>query len=274
MRVLTLNIASGRDPDGQALALAALDGALAGVAALDADLVALQEVDAAQERSHRTHQTAAVASACGLEHWRFAPALAGTPAPLVRGAPAPWRAVGGTLIGPGDDVPEPMFGVALLSRRPVRAWHALALEPGIGRLLLRAPDPGTGDLRWWSFPDEPRVALAAQVEGGVTVAATHLSFFPPTAVRQLRRVRHWLAQAPGPVRLLVGDLNLPGRVPELVAGGRALARGATFPGSSPRLQLDHVLAMQGEVAATPLEARLALGDHRPVVVDLTGSGLG
>ncbi len=274
MRLLTLNVASGRGADGRSLDRGALDDALAGMAALGPDVVALQEVDAGQGRSDGRHQAAAAAAACGIEHWRLAPALAGTPAPLVRGAPAPWRGAGGLLLGPGDAVAEPLFGVALLSRRPVRAWSTLALGAGHGRLVLRAPDPRSGRARWWSFPDEPRVAIAAEIEGGVTVAATHLSFFPPTAVLQLRRVRHWLAQAPGPVRLLVGDLNLPGRLPAIVAGGEPLALGATFPGSSPRLQLDHVLALQGEVAATPVEARLALGDHRPVVVDVTGGGLG
>ena len=113
-------------------------------------------------------------------------------------------------------------------------------------------------------------AVAAVLEGGVTVACTHLSFSPPTAVRQLRRLRHWLAQAPGPVRLLLGDLNLPSVLPGAVCGGQRLVRAPTFPAARPRLQLDHVLALQGAVTAATVDAALDLGDHRPLVVDIAG----
>lgn len=284
LRVLTLNTASGRGATGAALPPAELARALAGLADVGADVVALQEVDGGQARSGGAHQTALAAAAltaagrdgdsgrsAGVD-WRFAPALLGTPTPLLPGAPPAVRPAGGLLLGPGDPLPGPAFGVALLSRRPVRSWHVLPLEAGRARLRLRAPDPATGTPRWWAFPDEPRVAVAAVLEGGVTVACTHLSFSPPTAVRQLRRVRHWLAQAPGPVRLLLGDLNLPSVVPGVVSGGRHLVRGATYPARRPRLQLDHVLALQGDVRGTPVAASLQLGDHRAVAVDITTAG--
>jgi endonuclease/exonuclease/phosphatase family metal-dependent hydrolase len=268
LRVLTLNTASGRGAAGGALGPAALAEALEELAGLGADVVALQEVDAGQERSGRAHQAELAARACGAADWRFAPALVGTPSPLLPGAAPAWHPAGGALLGPGDAVGEALFGVALLSRRPVRSWHALALPGGRAKLRLRAPDPRTGAVRWWSFPDEPRVAVAAVLEGGVSVACTHLSFSPPTAVRQLRRVRHWLAQAPGPVRLLLGDLNLPARLPALVAGGEPLVRTGTYPAQRPRLQLDHVLALQGEVTGERVQASLPLGDHRVLVVDV------
>lgn len=273
MRVLTLNMASGRGSDGAPLDGAAMATGLSELAALASDVVALQEVDAGQERSGGTHQAAAVAAACGIEHWRFAPAITGTPAPLVKGAPKPWAGAGGRLLAPDEAVDGPLFGVALLVRQPVVAWRSLPLEQGIGRLVIRAPDPRSGSSRWWSFPDEPRVAVAAELADGTTVAATHLSFFPPTAMRQLRAVRRWLAGAPGPV-LLLGDLNLPGRVPAAVSGGRDLARLATFPGSAPRIQLDRVLVLGGPggpgagITGTVVPATLGIGDHRPVVVDI------
>lgn len=272
LRVLTLNTASGRDARGAALSPEGLAGGLAELAAVGADVVALQEVDAGQDRSGGAHQAALAAAACGARDWRLAPALVGTPSPVVPGAAPTWRPAEGALVGPHDAVVEPVFGVALLSRRPVRSWHVLPLAAGRGRLRLRAPDPRTGAVRWWSFPDEPRVAVAAVLEGGVTVACTHLSFSPPTAVRQLRRVRHWLAAAPGPVRLLLGDLNLPWRLPALVAGGEQLVRGGTYPASGPRMQLDHVLALQGEVRGEVVGASLALGDHLPLVVDVLPRG--
>ena len=284
LRVLTLNTASGRDATGAVPPPPRRERALAALAALGADVVALQEVDAGQERSGGAHPPADGAAALtsagpssagpdGTEavDWRFAPALRGTPAPLVPGAPPPWRGAEGALLGPGDPVPGPLFGVALLTRRPVVSWHALPLDAGRARLRLRAPDPRTGVVRGWAFPDEPRVAVAAVLEGGVTVACTHLSFSPPTAVRQLRRVRHWLAQAPGPVRLLLGDLNLPSVLPGAVCGGQRLVRAPTFPAARPRLQLDHVLALQGAVTAATVDAALDLGDHRPLVVDIAAA---
>lgn len=275
MRVLSLNIASGRGPAGTLLDEGAMASGLADLAALAPDVVALQEVDAGQERSGGAHQAAMVAAACGIERWRFAPAILGTPAPLVKGAPKPWAGADGRLLGPDEVVDGPLFGVALLVRSPVVAWRSLPLEQGIGRLVMRAPDPRSGRPRWWSFPDEPRVAVAAELADGTTVAATHLSFFPPTAIRQLRAVRRWLGSiASGPV-LLLGDLNLPGRVPAAVSGGRDLARLATFPGSAPRVQLDRVLVLGGSdgpgvgITGTVVPATLGIGDHRPVVVDVS-----
>ena len=52
---------------------------------------------------------------------------------------------------------------------PVRQWHVLGLGSGRARLPLQAPDPRTGRLRRWWFPDEPRVAVAAEVDGATVV---------------------------------------------------------------------------------------------------------
>ena len=46
---------------------------------IDADVIGLQEVDRFQPRSGGVDQTAVVADALGAEHWRFVPALHGTP---------------------------------------------------------------------------------------------------------------------------------------------------------------------------------------------------
>ncbi|SDQ72490.1 endonuclease/exonuclease/phosphatase family protein [Quadrisphaera sp. DSM 44207] len=280
LRVAALNLASGRGADGALLAAGALARGLAALAALEADVVALQEVDVAQPRSGGLHQAALAAQALGAADWRFAPALVGTP-DLRR----TWRGAGGRLLGPGDVPDEPVFGVALLSRRPVRSWHALPLRAGPWRLPVRAPDPRTDRLRWRALPDEPRVALAAVLDGaapdvaaGAVVASTHLSFGPPTAARQLRQVRRWLLSLPagaGP-RVLAGDLNLPGPVPAWVTGGTALVPGTTFPGADPRLQLDHVLLLGGDGrsvgrgagAPSGTVVGLPLGDHRAVVADV------
>jgi endonuclease/exonuclease/phosphatase family metal-dependent hydrolase len=76
VRVATYNVLHGRSvAHGQVRQAELVEAAIA----LDADVVGLQEVDLAQERSGGIDQTAAVAHALGAEHWRFVPALHGTP---------------------------------------------------------------------------------------------------------------------------------------------------------------------------------------------------
>ncbi len=182
----------------------------AAVAPLDVDVLALQEADAGQPRSHGVDQVAEVAAALDAD-WRMAATVAGTPDPF-----RSWRPVEPVLRGPGGAVAGPVYGVGLVSRRPVRRWHVLDLGAGRARLPLRAPDPRTGRARTWWFPDEPRAAVAAEVDGA-TVVSTHLSFAPHTAIRQLLRLRRWAAGLPGPV-VVAGDLNLPGRPARPAAG--------------------------------------------------------
>jgi len=262
IRVGTLNLASGRDASGRSLAAPALAAALAGV---DADVLAVQEVDVAQPRSHSVDQPAAVAAALGATDWRYAATLAGTPDPF-----RSWRPVDPPeLRGPDDEPAGPRYGIALLSRLPVRRWAVRSLGAGRARLPLLAPDPRTGRTRWWWIPDEPRVAVAAQLElaggGTCTVVGTHLSFAPHTALRQLARLRRWARSLPGPV-LLAGDLNLTGPVPARVFGAQRLVRSPSYPAGAPRVQLDHVLGPATLAAQDPQVRRLPLGDHRLVTV--------
>ena len=249
LRVGTLNIASGRNSGGSVLAAAELARA---VADLDVDLLALQEVDAGQPRSHGVDQAAEVARALGAD-WRMCPTVAGTPDPF-----RSWQPVPPALRGPDDAVPGPLYGVALVSRRPVRRWHVLGLGSGRARLPLRATDPRTGRPRTWWFPDEPRAAVAAEVDGA-TIVSTHLSFAPHTSVRQLLRVRRWVAGLPGPV-VVAGDLNLPGGLPARVLRGRDVVRTPSFPAAAPRVQLDHHVLL-GDAAGEGTAVRLPVGDH-------------
>lgn len=237
MRVVTFNILHGRSTVDDRVDPDRLGEAVRG---LDADVLALQEVDRGQPRSHGVDQTALAAAAMGAVAHRFAPALHGTPG-------TDFVAVG------GEDRPgATSYGIALLSRYPVASWRTVALP-------ARAPE-------------EPRVALVAAVDapgGRLTVACTHLSFVPFTAHRQLRELARALADEARPL-LLMGDLNM-GRARAVRASGlRSLAEAATFPADAPRRQLDHVLA-DGPFVARSCEARrMALSDHRPLVVELTG----
>lgn len=232
--------------------------------AMEGDLVALQEVDRGQDRSNGVDQARAVAEEIGATAWRFVPTLAGTPGPVRTWTPVTTEDVD------GDCGSGPTYGVALLSRLPVRSWHVLRLAASpVGAPLLV---PGPPRARMMHIPDEPRVAVAAVVDGprgAFTAVTTHLSFVPGVNVGQLRRVARWAQTLPAP-RLLLGDLNLPGAVPRRAVRWHRLARVATYPAYRPRVQFDHVLG-SGITAEAVLDVEalhLPVSDHCALAVDL------
>jgi endonuclease/exonuclease/phosphatase family metal-dependent hydrolase len=224
------------------------------VGSLDADVLGLQEVDRDQPRSHGIDQTAVAAEAMGAVAHRFVAAIDGTPGER-------W-----TTAGEDVSAGRPAYGIALLSRHPVRDWRIVRLPA----LRVRSPIR-THEGRVVLVRDEPRVAVAAVVElarGPITVATTHLSFVPGWNAVQLRRLVAGLRGLPEP-QLLTGDLNIPGGLPRVVSRWRPLVSEKTFPLAEPKIQLDHVLGL-GELPA-PSGAgapRLPLSDHRAAYVDL------
>lgn len=251
IRLVTANVQHAL-VDGRQVDLDRLGAALA---ALDADVVALQEVDHGQARSDGEAQAYRLAAALGMPEHRFVPAIRGSLDPAWRRRRAPRTAGGddGRLPAP------PGYGVALLSRHPVRAWRAMRL-PGLN--LPGLPPVGV---------DEPRVAVAAAVatpDGPLTVAATHLSKSEPWKGAQLRRLRRRLRHAPRPL-VLLGDLNTRGGLPARRTGWRELVHVPTYPRTRPWIRIDHVLA-DGPVTAAGAARAVDLGvsDHRAVVVDV------
>lgn len=252
LRFATFNILHG---------LAVASGAVresdlrAAAAALDADVLGLQEVDRGQPRSHKADQAAVAADALAAPWWRFAPALTGTP--------GRW-----SHADPRTDPVGPAYGVALVSRLDVLHWAVR----GFPAAPLSLPLYVAGRRGLTRIPDQPRVALAAIVvgpDGPFTVATAHLSFVPGWNARQLRAIARWLATMPPP-RFLCGDLNLPGRMPGALTGWADLARTPTYPSWRPRVQWDHVLSsgvtLANVRAATSM--RLPISDHCGLVVDL------
>ncbi|MFI0965071.1 endonuclease/exonuclease/phosphatase family protein [Streptomyces sp. NPDC021080] len=300
VRFATFNVLHGRTlVDGRPVSVRAADGPevplVRAVASLDADVVALQEVDRLQERSGKVDQASAAAAGSGAPHWRYASAFHGTAKADAGWVPEPsepgLRVYGPREAEAGDGVPS--HGIALLSRLPVRHWRARRLAPAPVPMPLRTP----GHRGLTVSRDQPRAVLAAVLEGSrgpFTVVALHLSFVPGWNIRQLLAVRSWIADLPGP-RVLLGDFNLPGALPRTVlgpAGGsrirtggrrsgpggtpplprgwRDLARTPTYPAHRPLVQLDHVLASGIEAgAATGAHApSTPVSDHRPLVVEL------
>ncbi|MEU8648084.1 endonuclease/exonuclease/phosphatase family protein [Streptomyces sp. NPDC048674] len=302
VRFATFNVLHGRPMrDGRPVALPPGCGPAAplvrAVASLDADVLALQELDRLQERSGRVDQARAAAEGAGAPYWRYASAFTTGPAPTGGQTPEPHerplRVYGPDRTGPGAGADDgvPSHGIALLSRLPVRHWRARRLAPAPVPMPLRTPGRRGLTVSW----DQPRAALAAVLEGSrgpFTVVALHLSFVPGWNVRQLLDVRAWTADLPGP-RILLGDLNLTGVLPRAVLNSPArkgrtelrrtpdasprlsrawhdLARTPTYPAHRPLVQFDHVLAngiapdAATGVATPPTE----VSDHRPLVLEL------
>ncbi|HEV6954577.1 MAG TPA: endonuclease/exonuclease/phosphatase family protein [Promicromonospora sp.] len=279
VRIATFNIQHGLGPDGRVDNHRLADA----VAALDADVVALQEVDLRQARSGGADQAGLCAEAMRAVDHRFLHALTG---PF--GSPGVRRRARGT-----EPTGVPGYGVALLSRFPVLAWRALLLPPASpwvwGRVQL-----GT---------DEPRVALAALVDapsGPLTVVGTHLSVYryptasrvrglvrrmagyrsgpagTPHGVHQLDHLRRWVSTLSRPL-VLLGDLNLRAPLPAEDTGWRPLATDDTFPRHAPRFQIDHILLDEGEGPvrfgeATGHAVDTGVSDHRALVADLPTAG--
>ncbi|KKK07698.1 endonuclease/exonuclease/phosphatase family protein [Micromonospora sp. HK10] len=258
MRLATFNLLHGRSlTDG----LVDPDRLTAAVTALDADVLALQEVDRDQSRSGNLDLTAIAARALDAPEHRFAAAVVGTPGERFR-----------PLTHDDDGHGEPLYGVGLISRHPVRTWQVTRLRPAPVRSPIYAPGPGGGLVL---LRDEPRVVLAAVLDtphGPLTVAATHLSFVPGWNMLQLRRVVRALRALPAP-RILLGDLNLPAGAARLLTGWRPLGRRPTYPAGQPRVQLDHVLADRRGLDRLPPVTAVhtplsTISDHRPLIVDL------
>ncbi|MFN2504192.1 MAG: endonuclease/exonuclease/phosphatase family protein [Acidimicrobiales bacterium] len=265
MRLAAFNVLHGRSlSDGQVSTPRLVEAC----ASLGADILCLQEIDRGQPRSGEVDQTAEVAAGMGAPAWRFEPALVGEPGGTWRAAADEDSAAVVDRAGDSPQPAEPAYGIGLVSRLPVRAWHVVRLRAAKVRAPVAVPG---GKGRFILLPDEPRVALAGEVDtatGPLVVATTHLSFVPGYNLFQLRQVTRALA-ALGPPCVLLGDLNIPGPFPRWASGWRSLAQVKTYPADAPRLQVDHALGhgYLPEVEGAHAQ-RLPLSDHQALVVNL------
>ncbi|MEU3563483.1 endonuclease/exonuclease/phosphatase family protein [Kitasatospora sp. NPDC006786] len=299
VRLATFNVLHGQrlpadgHPPATAPGTAAVHPLVDAVASLDAEVVALQELDRFQERSGRVDQARAVAEATGAADWRYASAFHARALPgrtWVRDRSEPGLRVYGPP-GAGHDGEVPSHGIALLSRLPVLGWRARRFGAPPLAVPLRLP----GQAGLTVIRDHPRTALAAVLRGRrgpFTAVALHLSFVPGWNVGQLLAVHRWIAGLPRP-HVLLGDFNIVGAIPAVALGAAELlspsrpsqprpdgpptrsgwlraARVRTFPSHRPLVQLDHVLAagLGAHRAASVRAPRMPVSDHRPVVVEL------
>ena len=249
------------------------------------DVIALQEVDRHQPRTGGIDQARIVAELIGAKYWRFVPSVRGTPGIASEGAS--WVPATADDDLPADEseplgraaekrVAEagPRYGIALISRYPVRNWRVRRFPPAPVSLPLMAPT-ASGRPKAVRVPDEPRSAVSGIVElpyADVTVATAHLTFVPGYNARQLTELRSFLAGQPRPM-ILLGDFNTPGRIPGLVTGWQQVARHPTYPVMRPRVQFDHIMA-DGWTVEALAEARasarvipLPVSDHCALMAD-------
>lgn len=245
LRVMSYNIRYG---DGD------LARTAAAIRSAAPDVVALQEVDVHWgPRSDFVDQASALGARLRM-HVRFAPIY--------------------QLPGAGAAQPAREFGVALLSRYPIRHFRNHTLTRLSTQAAAPVPTPMPGLL-----------AATIDVRGtAVRVFNTHLDYRADPRVRA-RQVAELLAHvgASGAPTLLFGDLNAEPDAPELQPllrrlrdawprASRAAGAGATYPAAAPAKRIDYVLVSPHfRVRAASVPAASA-SDHRPVVADLVLGG--
>lgn len=252
MRIATFNILHGRDLQRDVVDI---DAFAECVKRIDADILALQEVDMDQPRSGMADLTAVAGGAMGAVSQRFVAAISGTPG-------ATWMAA------TGDAHPDgAAYGISLLSRYPASSWQVVRLPHIPARFPMYVP----GARKMVVVDEEPRAAVVGCFDtpvGELTVANTHLSFVPGWNRSQLRRLTRDLRGLPGP-RVLVGDLNMKAAAVARWSGMRALGAEDTFPANRPDRQLDHILTDDADLRAVGVDApSLPISDHRPLIIDV------
>ncbi|MFD4660873.1 endonuclease/exonuclease/phosphatase family protein [Kitasatospora sp. NPDC058444] len=241
VRLATFNVLHGQRlpddgrPPTAASGTAPIHPLVDAVVSLDADVVALQELDRFQERSGRVDQARAVAEATGAAHWRYASAVHARSLPgrtWVRDRSEPGLRVYGPQ-GVGHHGEVPSHGIALLSRLPVLSWRARRFgEPPVAVPLRAAGRAGGphGDPRPSSRRTGRRAGRAARpvhrggaapvvrpgVERPSTPRRARLDRRPAPAARPAGRLQHVRRGSRGRARrgrapLLVEDPEVPAR---------------------------------------------------------------
>ena len=226
------------------------------------DLIALQEVDVQQQRSGHGNQVAEIAKIIGAKYWAFAPAMYGTPGEK-------WHGVKDAMVFDQDSsLPnEAMYGIGIVSKVPVKRWHRINLgKAPLGMPLLVA---GEKRPRLIYVSDEPRSALVAELENGISVTTTHLSFVPVKNVLQLKKIAKWVEQLPG-IHIMTGDFNLPWGLGPKISGWSDLAKGPTYPSWKPSIEFDYIMSKElapGDVTSV-IHRHFGISDHRAISVTL------
>lgn len=232
---------------------------------LGADILAIQEVDHRLTRSNGSAQTSEIALAMNASEWAFAPAIIGSPE-------GKWEKANNeiaTNLKSTSAVDSGSYGIGIVSKIRVTKWHRLNLGRSLIGMPLLIPDTETGKAKAIYIRDEPRLALAAEIENGWTVINTHLSFVPGMNLLQLRKLKRW-ADSFGEKVLLLGDFNLPGGIPAIGSNWQSLHVQNTYPSWKPKIQFDYILSKGvalKDVTQVPT-TKSSISDHLPLTIEL------
>lgn len=245
---------------------------------LSVEVLGLQEVDHEQPRSGDLAQIEIIAKNFGGKYWAYAPTLIGTPGESWRPLDSRDRKIVTSELK-SREIKENLdssYGIGLVSSIPVKTWHRLELgRSRIGLpLAVPAPDPDgvkKAGVKFFYVRDEPRVALAAELENGFTVIVTHLSFVPFVNYFQLMKIRRWSKTLPG-ISIILGDLNLGWGLPVRGTHWRSLATANTYPAWGPKIQFDYITAHLPTFGERNISTigipPLGVSDHLPIGVEI------
>ena len=240
------------------------------------DFIGLQEVDLNQNRSGNLNQTEVIAETIGLKYWAYIPTLIGTPgekwqkvdpkkSPLITNASPAKQVI---------DALPPSYGIGFATNQPIKKIHFKYLGRSLVGMPLLIPNDNKSGARFIYVQDEPRVALIAELENGVTITTTHLSFAPGVNIYQLKKLTKFLSSLPGK-QILSGDLNLPADLPSklsaITGGWSSLVKQSTYPSWKPKIQFDYLLTKNDSgFSAKPLpQLKPIISDHIPIGAEIT-----
>jgi len=237
------------------------------------DLIAFQEIDNFQERSGKLEQIKSIATHLGANYFFYAPTIIGTPGEkwlkhLTHSTHIE------TVFG-NSRTQIASYGIGIVSKIPVTKWEILQLGRSRVGLPLAVPKEDGKGVRFIYVKDEPRIAVAALLDNGVTVIATHLSFVPFVNLYQLRKLKRWAATLPGEA-IILGDLNLPWSLPARYLETprprkwRSLINIKSYPSWGAKVQFDYILTNSAKLKVKRVKPAKPSGfsDHLPLVVDV------
>jgi endonuclease/exonuclease/phosphatase family metal-dependent hydrolase len=229
IRVATFNIRHGATGDDLVRPVALARAC----AALDPDVLGLQEVERGRRRSWYVDQGRFVAAYLRARY------VAG---PAVRRSR--WRA----------------YGNGLLARGRIRDAEVVDLPRGPER------EPRSAVLAGVTVGGTSISVAVTHLQH----RPARLRHLPSDAARQLCAVLDALRARPAP-RLLLGDLNLQPQTAQPIlesAGFTVAEHGPTYPADAPRIRLDYVAVDGLHVGDVRVAAPATVSDHRAVVADL------
>jgi len=230
------------------------------ISALDADVIALQEVAVISRNAELVDNAGDLARQLGIE--------------LRYGAVRTFA-----VTDAGETTGVGTFGNAILSRRPIRSARTVALPQAPTDALVEpqgAAHPAAG-IRYADAPDsirEPRCLLLAEIDG-LTVGTAHFSHVG-SGERLLQSQRTVGAFGDATPALLLGDLNAAIDAAEL-APFASWTDGFTEPAGDPARistddgwRIDHVLAHDASVhGCRVLREAGDLSDHFPIEAEIS-----